>query len=89
MLHRSGWGDHFGIADPRAPAPMSPALLASSRKPRATSLVAGLRQKKTRRRWLVSYGLVLCGLFDDLETVAFCGNHSESASVVPLDVDCA
>jgi hypothetical protein len=26
---------------------------------------------------------------DELETVAFFGNHSESASVVPLDVDCA
>ena len=37
----------------------------------------------------VSCGLVLRGLSDDLETVAFFCNHSESASVVPFDVDCA
>jgi len=58
-------------------------------QPRDPTRDAGLRQKKTRRRLVVSCGLVLRGLSDDLETVAFFGNHSESASVVPFDVDCA
>jgi len=33
--------------------------------------------------------LRVASLFDYLETVAFFGDHPESASVVPLDVDCS
>jgi hypothetical protein len=50
---------------------------------------AGLRQKKTRRRWLSSSaGFDLVGCFADyLKPIAFFGDHSESASVVPFDVN--
>jgi len=89
MRYRSGWEIVSGSPIPvraRLRAPRSDAVTAQPRDPTRD---AGLRQKKTRRRLLVSCGLVLCSLFDELETIAFFGNHSESASVVPLDVDCS
>jgi hypothetical protein len=36
------------------------------------------------------FGLLrVASLFDYLETVAFFGDHSESASAIPFDVNCA